>query len=231
MKVPFQEILLFWVPSPSSDTVTDALCFQSLQSVKWQTAKDTTRFWVFSLWSIKRYDHILSKHYVLSLDLRETKVDWPSYWPKEAEDNTDTFSTRLSSRLLKCIPASFPLHYYYVIGKNEVVVSVNEDGTMKVLLEGLVHNALEYGWSTGQPIQHHPVLVVASICYEGSLPCSDEVVGTAGQVWWTPLPLVEFPGLQGRRVAVLDSDAIMSRLHFFAMKNKPKVAENVDGQI
>ncbi len=102
-----------------------------------------------------------------------------------------------------------------IIGKNEDIVRVNEDETMKMLLEGLVHDALEYGWSIGQPIQHHPVLIVTSISYEGTLPCSDEVVGTAGQVWWTPLPLVEFPGLQGRRGAVLDSDAIKSLLHLF----------------
>ncbi len=65
-----------------------------------------------------------------------------------------------------------------IIGKNEDIVRVNEDETMKMLLEGLIHNGLGYGWSFGQSIQYHPVLIVTSISYEGSLPCADE-----GQVW------------------------------------------------
>lgn len=53
---------------------------------------------------------------------------------------------------------------------------------MKVLLEGLVHNALEYGGSVAQQIQNQPVLIVASLYYEGSFQYSDEVVSIAGQV-------------------------------------------------
>lgn len=38
------------------------------------------------------------------------------------------------------------------------------------LLEHLIHEPLEDWWLVGEPIQHHPVLIVVSRCDEGCLP-------------------------------------------------------------
>lgn len=57
-----------------------------------------------------------------------------------------------------------------VLGVNQDAVNVHQDKALKVVLEHLVHKALEYGGGIDQAIQHNVVLVVPHWCYKSCLP-------------------------------------------------------------
>ncbi len=71
-----------------------------------------------------------------------------------------------------------------VLGVYQDVIYVDQNETVEILTEHLIHVTLEYGWGVDESIRHHEVLIVASRGDKCHLPLvpltySNEVVSTS----------------------------------------------------